>query len=105
MRCTCGRKVAVVCEKSAKMFGGFGNNAYLCAMMDKKEHIDYWTVTGVSRLTGEREELTGGIPSREMAVERMRRYQENTRRQRYPTYMRLRVEKRLPIQLTIPFND
>lgn len=42
---------------------------------------------------------------RDQAQERLERYKANTKVQRYPTYTRLRVERRLPIQLTIPFNQ
>lgn len=73
--------------------------------MKKRQTPREWTVTGVSRLSGQREELTGGLPTRELAAERMRRYLDNTSRQRYPTYTRLRVEPRLPIQLTIQFAE
>lgn len=73
-------------------------------MMDEKS-VREWVVTGVSRLSGTREELTGGMPTREAARQRMERYRENTRTQRYPTYTRLRVEPRMPIQLTINFQE
>lgn len=75
------------------------------AAMRHQESIREWVVTGVSRLSGCREELTGGMPSRQAAAERMERYKANTRTQRYPTYTRLRVEPRLPVQLTIQFKE
>lgn len=71
--------------------------------MKRTEPKDEFLVTGLSRLSGMREELTGVMP-RELAQQRMERYKLSTRQQKYPTYTRLRVERRLPIQLTIKFE-
>ena len=71
--------------------------------MKRTEPKDEYLVTGLSRLSGMREELTGVMP-RELAQQRMERYKLSTRQQKYPTYTRLRVERRLPIQLTIKFE-
>ena len=73
------------------------------AGMKRTEPKDEFLVTGLSRLSGMREELTGVMPL-ELAQQRMERYKLSTRKQRYPTYTRLRVERRLPIQLTIKFE-
>lgn len=73
------------------------------AGMKRTEPKDEFLVTGLSRLSGMREELTGVMPL-ELAQQRMERYKASTRKQKYPTYTRLRVERRLPIQLTIKFE-
>lgn len=64
----------------------------------------YYCITGVSRLSGEREELT--VPmEKEKAQALLERYKENTRYQKYPTYTRVRVEPLLPVQLRLPFES
>ena len=63
----------------------------------------YYCITGVSRLSGEREELTGPM-EKEQAQARLERYKENTKWQKYPTYTRVRVEQLLPVQLRLPFE-
>lgn len=72
------------------------------APMKLREPKDEWLVTGISRLTGMRDELTGVMPH-DMAVARLERYKLATRTQKYPTYTRLRVERRVAIQLTFSF--
>ena len=63
-----------------------------------------YVITGVNRLTGQREELSRGMP-KEQAQERLEREQLSRRRQKYLPHVRLRVERRLPVQLTIQFKD
>ena len=63
----------------------------------------FYCITGISRLSGEREELTGPM-EKEQAQARLERYKENTKYQKYPTYTRVRVEQLLPVQLTLPFE-
>lgn len=65
---------------------------------------DKFVITGVNRLTGHREELSRPM-SREEATQRLEREQANRRYQRYQPHTRLRIEKRLPVQLTIRFNQ
>ena len=103
-------KVVLKLQKVAEMFGGFGENAYLCpvgpnppAPKIMTNKTTYYCITGISRLSGEREELTGPM-EKEQAQARLERYKENTRYQKYPTYTRVRVEQLLPVQLKLPFE-
>ena len=91
-----GVKKWLKCLAVSELFRSF-------APMKSREPKDEYLVTGLSRLSGMREELTGVMP-RELALQRMERYKLSTRKQKYPTYTRLRVERRLPIQLTIQFE-
>lgn len=89
-----------MCKKVAKSFGGLKKNAYLRAMNEPQ-----YVITGISRLTGEREEISRPMDEDEAQV-RLDRELENRKRHKYPAYTRLRVERRLPVQLTINFyND
>lgn len=88
-----------MCKKVAKSFGDSEKSRTFVAM----EHEEY-VITGISRLTGDRMEISGPMPH-EVALERLQRELDSRRHQRYPTYTRLRVEKRLPVQLTFKFND
>lgn len=63
----------------------------------------FYCITGISRLSGQREELSGPM-LKEQAQARLERYRENTKWQKYPTYTRVRVEQLLPVQLTLPFE-
>lgn len=62
-----------------------------------------WVITGLNRLTRSREEISGPM-DRVAAEARLQREIENRRYQRYQTHERLRVERRLPVQLTIKFE-
>lgn len=86
-----------MCKKVEKSFGGLKENAYLCTM-NKPQYV----ITGISRLTGEREEISRPMDEDEAQV-RLDRELENRKRHKYPAYTRLRVERRLPVQLTINF--
>lgn len=66
--------------------------------------MDQYVITGINKLTGEREEISRPMNEQE-AMERLEREIANRRYQRYPAHVRLRVEKRLPIQLTLNFNE
>lgn len=62
-----------------------------------------FVITGINVLSGLREELSG--PMAEAAARaRLEREQESRRRQKYQPYKRLRVERRLPVQLTLKFE-
>lgn len=87
------------CKKVAESFGGSEKSRNF-APMDKERYV----ITGVNCLTGCREELSRPM-TREAAEERLEREIESRRRQRYAAHKRLRVELRLPIQLTIKFDD
>lgn len=65
---------------------------------------EQFVITGVNQLTGYREELSGPM-TREQAEQRLEREKANRQYQRYQPHKRLRVEKRLPTQLTIQFQD
>ena len=63
-----------------------------------------YVITGVNCLTGHREEITRGM-SYEEAHKLLEREMQSRRHQRYMPYKRLRVEKRLPVQLTFQFYE
>lgn len=103
-------KVMPKCKKVAKKFGGLGENAYLCPVGSKPpapkimtNKTTFYCITGISRLSGQREELTGPM-LKEQAQARLERYKENTKWQKYPSYTRVRVEQLLPVQLNLPFE-
>lgn len=70
---------------------------------EKTDRRQQYVITGVNVLTGYRDELTGPM-TEEAARARLERELESRRWQRYQPYRKLRVEKRLPVQLTINFN-
>lgn len=74
------------------------------ATMKPKEPRDAWYVSGRNRLTGMRDQLTGVMPHDEAAA-RMERYLKSARKQKYPTYTRLRLERAVAVQLTFTFNQ
>lgn len=86
-------------QKSGEKFGGFGRKHYLCGMDHEK-----WVITGVNVLTKLREELSRPM-SHDDAETRLAREIESRRYQRYATHRLLRVEKRLPVQLLIKFQE
>lgn len=65
---------------------------------------EIFVITGVNALTGQREEISRPM-TKEDAEARLERELESRKRQRYAAHKRLRVELRLPIQLTINFNE
>lgn len=65
---------------------------------------DKWVITGINRLSGMREEISGAMP-RALAEERLEREKCNRKFQRYQPHVRLRIERQLPVQLTIQFHD
>ena len=74
------------------------------APMKTREPRDAWFVSGRNRLTGMRDQLTGVMPHDDAAA-RMERYQSAVRKQKYPTYTRLRLERAEAIQLTFTFQN
>lgn len=82
------------------MFGGSERNVYFRGM---KQTVHY-VVTAENRLSGVREEISGPM-SEDQARQRLEREIANRSRQRYQPYRRLRVERRLPVQLTLHFNE
>lgn len=73
------------------------------APMKTREPRDAWFVSGRNRLTGMRDQLTGVMPH-DVAAARMERYQSAARKQKYPIYTRLRLERAVAIQLTFTFQ-
>lgn len=65
---------------------------------------DLYVITGINTLTGEREEISRPMIQEE-AEARLEREKESRKRQKYAAHTRLRVERRLPVQLTIKFID
>ena len=63
-----------------------------------------WVITGVNVLTKFREELSRPM-GHDDAEARLARELENRKYQRYATHRRLRVEKCLPVQLSINFQE
>lgn len=63
-----------------------------------------YVITGISTLTGDREEISRPM-SEDEARARLERELESRRKHKHPAYKRLRVERRLPVQLTINFSD
>lgn len=63
-----------------------------------------YVITGINVLTGEREELSRPMGEEE-ARARLERENQSRARQRYAAHKRLRVERRLPVQLVINFNQ
>lgn len=62
-----------------------------------------YVITGVNQLTKEREEISFPMPY-DQAQLRLERELENRKYQRYASHKRLRIERRLPVQLSINFN-
>lgn len=65
---------------------------------------DLYVITGINTLTGVREEISRPMTQDE-AEARLEREKESRKRQKYAAHTRLRVERRLPVQLTIKFSD
>lgn len=68
--------------------------------MKEREYV----ITGINRLTGKREEMSGHM-SREHAEERLQRELASRKYQRFQPHTRLRVEVVEPVQLTFQFED
>lgn len=66
--------------------------------------MEMYVITGVNKLTGEREEISRPMENEE-AMQRLEREIASRRYQRYQSHVRLRVERRLPIQLSINFEN
>ena len=89
-----------MCQKVAKSLEDCGRFRTFAAMKD----IDLYVITGIDALTGQREELSGPMDE-DAAKARLEREIMNRRYQRYQAHKKLRVERRLPVQLTIKFKD
>lgn len=89
-----------MCKKVAKSLVVCGRFRTFAAMKVK----DLYVITGINALTGQREELSGPMDE-DSARARLEREIANRRYQRYQPHKRLRVERRLPVQLTINFQQ
>lgn len=65
---------------------------------------EMFVITGVNALTNLREEISGPMPAA-AASARLEREIESRKNQRYQPHKKLRVEKRLPVQITIKFEN
>lgn len=63
-----------------------------------------YVITGINVLTRQREELSGPMDE-DSARARLEREIANRRYQRFQTHKSLRVERRLPVQTTLKFQD
>lgn len=70
------------------------------AAMKEPEYV----ITAVNALTGTRDEISGPMDY-DAARARLDRELESRRHQRYQPYKNLRVERRLPVQLTLQFTN
>lgn len=86
-------------QKSAEKFWRFEFFSYLCRMGNEK-----WIITGVNRLTHQREQLSRPMDAQEVA-ERLQREVANRKYQRYQPHTRLKIERLDAVQLTLQFND
>lgn len=91
---------AQMCKKVAKSLVDCWGFRTFAGMNDRFRYV----ITGINVLTGQREELSGPMDE-DAAKARLEREIANRRYQRYQTHKRLRVERRLPVQLTIKFNE
>lgn len=66
--------------------------------------MDKFVITAISKLMRGRVEISGPMEE-EQAKARLQREIENRRHQRYQVYSHLRVERRLPVQLNLKFED
>lgn len=63
-----------------------------------------WIITGINRLTHQREQLSRPMSELE-ASERLHREVANRKFQRYQPHTRLKMERLYAVQLTLQFND
>ena len=63
-----------------------------------------YVITAINTLTGTRDEISGPMEY-DQAKARLDREKESRRRQQYQPYKNLRVERRLPVQLTLQFTN
>lgn len=96
MMAHCGQ----MCKKVAKSLVVCWRFRTFAAMKER----DLYVITGINALTGQREELSGPMDE-DAAKARLEREIANRRYQRYQAHKRLRVERRLPVQLTLKFQD
>ena len=66
--------------------------------------VKKWIITGVNRLTHQREQLSRPMDEQE-ASERLQREVANRKFQRYQPYTRLRMERLEAVQLTLQFKE
>lgn len=66
--------------------------------------VKKWIITGVNRLTHQREQLSRPMDEQE-ASERLQREIANRKFQRYQPHTRLKMERLEAVQLTLQFKD
>lgn len=90
------------------MFGGFGENYYLCRRINQLNIHNMnplkYIITGVNRLTGLRDQLSRPMTEEE-AQQRLQREQASRKYQRYQPHTKLKVERLEARQLRIQFNE
>lgn len=86
-------------QKSAEKFWQFGFFSYLCGMKTCE-----WILTGVNRLTHQREQLSRPMTEQE-ASERLQREIASRKFQRYQPHTKLRMERLEAVQLTLQFKE
>ena len=93
-------------KKFPKNLEGTGKNTTFAP--ETETHSDMkepkYCITGVNCLTGGREEISRPM-SEEEARARLDWELQSRKRQKYPAHIKLRVEKRLPIQLMFNFQN
>lgn len=89
-----------MCKKVAKSLVDWRKMPTFAAMKERSTYV----ITGVNVLTRQREELSGPMDEDSARV-RLEREIANRRYQRYQPHIKLRVERRLPVQLTLNFQD
>lgn len=68
------------------------------------DEVRNWVITAVSKLSGQRETISG-VMTRTEAMERLDRENLNRRYQRYKPYTRLRIEWQQPIEGFLHFDQ
>lgn len=90
------------------MFGGFGENYYLCRRINQlitngMNPLQY-IITGVNRLTGQRDQISRPMTEEE-AQQRLEREQASRKYQRYQPHTKLKIERLEARQLKIQWKE
>ena len=68
-----------------------------------RDEVRNWVITAVSKLSGQRETISG-VMTRPEATERLDRENANRRYQRFKPYTKLRIEWQQPIEGVLHFD-
>lgn len=93
------RKVHERAKKFGKVLADSKNITNFARMKEPR-----YIITGISRLTGDRERISREM-SKSEAIDRLEREKLNRRKQHHPSFTRLRMEVVPPVQTTIKFED